>query len=327
MKRSSFITWDQLKVGAMIIVGLGILGVAIYKLGEATSLFSKRYELVALLPNASGLRVGGSVMVAGQLAGTVTDIEFLPVDNDTLHNLRLVVSVDRALQEQIRADSKARLRTMGLLGDKVFDISPGTPRYSVLQAGDTVPVEPTLDYEEVLGQAAGAVGDVVELTRDLRTITGGIVRGEGTVGQLVTNRGLYDQLVATLGRTNALLSRVQSSNGTIGRLLDDPSLYNQLTGMIASTDSLVSAVSRSDGTFGRLLQDTTLYVNLVGITQGADSLMKALTSGNGLASKLLTDQTLYDQLNKLVHDMNAILEDVRQNPQRYMKGLIQIKLF
>jgi hypothetical protein len=70
MKRSSFITWDQLRVGLVIVASLGILTLAVYKLGQAASLFTKRYALVAFLAEANGLREGGTVTVAGQLAGT-----------------------------------------------------------------------------------------------------------------------------------------------------------------------------------------------------------------------------------------------------------------
>ncbi|HEY8832281.1 MAG TPA: MlaD family protein, partial [Gemmatimonadaceae bacterium] len=87
MKRSTSITWDQLKVGVLILVALLILVVAIVKLGEAGNLFGKRYRLVAFVANASGLRVGGPVTVAGQLAGSVKDVQFLPPDNDTTRNL------------------------------------------------------------------------------------------------------------------------------------------------------------------------------------------------------------------------------------------------
>ena len=327
MKRSSFITWDQLRVGLVILAALGILTLAVYKLGQAANLFAKRYDLVAFLKEANGLRVGGTVTLAGQLAGTVKKIEFLPVDADTSRNLKITVAVDQDLQQQIRGDSKAQIRTLGLLGDKIMDISPGTPRFPPLKSGDTISVSPALDYEQVLAQAAGAVGDVVELTKDLRQLTGGIVHGEGTIGQLVTNRGLYDQFMGTLSRTNTMLVRLENPNGTVGRLLDDPTLYTQITGMIASTDSLVRAVNSSQGSLGRMMRDTVLYGNMVNISRGADSLMHMLTTGNGLAAKLLTDQTLYDQLNKLVTDLNAVLADVRRDPTRYTKGAIQIKLF
>jgi phospholipid/cholesterol/gamma-HCH transport system substrate-binding protein len=326
MKRSSFITWDQLRVGLVILAALGILTLAVYKLGQAANLFAKRYTLLAFLKEANGLREGGTVTLAGQLAGTVRSIEFMPVDADTTRNLKITVAVDQSVQQQIRSDSKAQIRTMGLLGDKILDITPGTPRYSVLKNGDTIAVSPALDYEQVLAQAAGAVGDVVELTRDMRQLTGGIVRGEGTIGQLVTNRALYDNLTGTLSRTNSMLARLQNPNGTVGRLLDDSTLYLQITNMIASTDTLVRSVNSTQGTLGKMLRDTVLYGNFVKLSTGADSLMRMLTNGNGLASKLLTDQTLYDQLNKLVTDLNAMMADVRRDPARYTKGMIQFKV-
>jgi phospholipid/cholesterol/gamma-HCH transport system substrate-binding protein len=308
----------------MIIVALAILTVAVFKLGEAANLFSKRYKLVALLPSANGLRVGGSVTVAGQLAGTVSSIDFLPPDADTTRNLRVVVEIDQALQQQVREDSKARIRTLGLLGDKIVDISPGTPRFAVLPPNDTIQVEASLDYETVLVQASGAVTDMVQLTRDLRGITGGLARGEGTVGQLLMKRSLYDELNGTLTRTNALVTRLQSPNGSLGKLLDDPALYQNLNGMIGSVDSLVRTMRAENGTLGRLLHDDSLYTNLVGITTGADSLMKALTRGDGFAAKMLKDQVLYEQLTKTITDLNAILADVRKNPRKYTKGMISV---
>lgn len=327
MRRSPSITWDQLRVGLLIGLAVLVLGVAIYKLGQAANLFHKRYELIAFVPDANGLREGGSVMVAGQLAGTVKKIEFLPVDADTTRNLRLILAVDDGVREQIRRDSRGKLRTLGLLGDKVFDITPGTPRARPLGDGDTVRVVQSLDYEAVIAQASSAVDDLVDLTRDLRVITGGLVKGEGTVGQLLTNRALYDQLNGTLGRANAMLARFQNPNGSVGRLLDDPTLYNRLVEVIGSTDSLVLSINSSKGTAGLLLRDTTLYQNMVGITRGADSLMRTLTNGQGTASKLLTDQTLYDQLNKLVTDLSAILADVRRDPRRYTKEMVRVKVF
>ena len=324
MRRSSFLTVEQLRVGAVILVALAILLFGGYRLGQAAHLFSSRYELIAFVPNVNGLRQGGTVTVAGQLVGTVKEVQFLPVDADTTRNLRLVLEVDEGVRQQIRGDSKARLRTQGLLGDKVFDIAPGTPRYAALRAGDTIPIAPSLDYDQIVQQASGAVGDVVGLTKDLRVVSSGIARGEGTVGQLVTNRALYDQLTATLDQSNRLIARMQNRNGTVGRLLDDPQLYNNLVRVTGALDSLTTQVASSNGTVGRLLRDDSLYVRLVGVAAGADSLTRMLTRGNGLAARLLTDQESYDRLNKTLGELNEILVDVRRNPGRYTKGLIKV---
>jgi phospholipid/cholesterol/gamma-HCH transport system substrate-binding protein len=331
MKRSSFITWEQLKVGGLIVVSILVLGVALYKLGQAVNLFSKRYELHAFLKEAGGLRKGGSVMVAGQLAGTIQEIELLPVDNDTLRNVRLVVGIDQKLQEQVRGDSRARVKTLGLLGDKIIDISPGTPRTSPLENGDTLRVQESLDYEQVLTKAASAVDDVVGLTKDMRILTQSLVSGKGTIGQLLTNPALYNQLESTLGRTNALLARVQNSNGTFARFLDDPRFYNEMVAAISGVDSMLVSMRSRNSTMGRLITDSTMYTQAVttiqsfaAIAANADTLVKNMAAGRGTLGKALTDDQLYTSLQKLVDDFSALVADIRKDPSRYTRGLIKV---
>ncbi|HMH85572.1 MAG TPA: MlaD family protein [Gemmatimonadaceae bacterium] len=327
MKRSSYITWDQLKVGVLILVALVIIAASIVKLGQAGNLFGKRYRLVAYVASASGLRVGGQVTVAGQVAGSIKDIKFLPPDTDTTRNLKMVLEVDRKLSEQVRQDSRAKIQTSGLLGDKLVDISVGTPPNRALHEGDTLIVVPSIDYEAVVQQASGAIAEVVRLTRDLSKVTGGINRGEGTLGQLVTNRQLYDQLNATLLRTSSLMARMENPRGTVGRLLDDPALYNSLTRMISGADTVLSQINSGTGSVGKLLRDDTLYVHLNSVVARADSLVSTMASGKGTVSKLFNDQQLYDQLVKTVTELNNVLIEVRRDPRRYTPGMIQVKLF
>ncbi len=328
MKRSTVITWDQLKVGALILVGLLVIGVAILKLGQSAHLFSKRYALVSFVPNTAGLRVGGQVTVAGQLAGSVKSIEFLPVDADTMRNLKVTVEVDRAVQSQVRRDSRAKLKTLGLLGDKVFDISPGTPRFAALNDGDTLVLGESLDLEAVLVQASGALDQVVTLTGSLQKVANGVVSGEGTVGQLLTNRALYDNLNSTLATTNTLMARLQNPRGTVGQLLNDPTLYNNLNKMLISADTLVTqlggGINSGKGTMGKLLRDDELYTRLVSAVAGVDTLVGTMSRGNGTLNKLFTDDELYTQLLKAVGSLNQVLVDVRRDPRRYTKGLISI---
>ena len=324
MRQSSFLTWDQLKVGAVILVALVIMGAAIIKLGDAGNLFAQRYTLVSFLSNTGGLRVGSGVTVAGQLAGSIKEIEFLPPDADTTRNLRIIVEVDRSLSPQLRLDSRARVKTVGLLGDKAFDISPGTPRHRPLREGDTLIILPSTDYEAVVSQASGVMNEVTALTRDLKNVTGSITRGEGTLGQLVTNRALYDQLNSTLAATNSLMARLENPRGTIGRLLNDPSLYNSFNRTVASADRLVSQIAAGQGSMGKLLMDDSLYLQLVTVVGRADSLVATMAAGKGTVQKLFTDEELYNQLLKTVNELNTVLVDVRRDPRRYTKGLIQV---
>jgi phospholipid/cholesterol/gamma-HCH transport system substrate-binding protein len=264
------------------------------------------------------------VTIDGVVAGTVDDVRFLPVGNDTTRNLRLSLSIDRRLQPQVRADSRASLRSLGLLGDKILDIRSGTPRYNMLAPGDTVPVTPTIDVDDVLAQASMVVEDLVQLTADLKSITGGIVHGDGTMGQLVTNRSLYDQLTGTLTRVDAVLARFENPHGTVGRLIDDPQLYTSLVAAVSGVDSVLGQLTRHQGTVGRLLYDDTLYSHLVATATGADSLIHQLNSGQGTAGKLVRDQQLYDQLTQAVTSLNGLLADIKQNPRKYTRGMVRV---
>ena len=324
MRQSSFLTWDQLKVGALILVALVITGAAIIKLGDAGNLFAKRYTLVSFHSHTGGLRLGSGVTVAGQLAGSIKEIEFLPPDADTTRNLRILIEVDRSLSPQLRLDSRAKIKSVGLLGDKAFDISPGTPRFRLLREGDTLIILPSTDYESVVNQASDVITEVTGLTRDLKKMTASISRGEGTLGQLVTNRTLYDQLNSTLTSTSSLMARLENPRGTIGRMLNDPGLYNSLNRTVASADTLIAQIASGQGSIGKLLSDDSLYVHLVGIVARADSLVGTMAAGKGTVQKLFTDEELYNQLLSTVKSLNAVLIDVRRDPRRYTPGMIKV---
>jgi len=324
MKRSTFITWDQLKVGAVILVALLIMIVAIFKLGQQAKLFTTRYSLTAFVPTTAGLKEGSQVTVAGQLVGAVKSIEFLPVDLDTTRNLKITVEIDQAVSDQVRRDSKATLKTLGLLGDKVFDISPGTPQYRALRNGDTLTLSNALDFEAVLKQASGTLYKVDTLTGGVRRLVNGVSQGEGTLGAMVTSRSLYDQLNQTLSSTNGLMVRLQNPRGTIGHLLDDPGVYNSLNKVLGSADTVVAQLTGSQGTVGKLLRDDQLYTRLISSVSALDTLVTTMAQGKGTVSKLFTDQELYDRLLKTVTELNNVLTDVRRDPRRYTKGLITV---
>jgi hypothetical protein len=53
-----------------------------------------------------------------------------------------------------------------------------------------------------------------------------------------------------------------------------------------------------------------------------------MQGGNGgTMKKLFSDEQLYDQLVKTVTELNNVLVDVRRDPRRYTKQMIQVKLF
>lgn len=326
MKGQSGISWSQLRVGVAVAGALSLLAVATFFIGETGEVFGDRYMLMTLMPSANGLIEGASVHLAGQDVGKVDAIDFVPVDQRRRPDqvLRITLAINERVREHIRADSEARLRTQGLLGDKVVDLTPGTTEAPVLQPGDTIPSAAALDYEQMLGSAAQLVDDLSVMLRNMRAIADTLMAGEGTAGRLLMDSTLYVELVQTSRSMNEFLGAVGRGEGALAQLAQDEELYRDLRSVVSGLDSLTATLVRGNGTLARLLTDSTLYRELSSTSARADSMLAALASGQGTMGQLLTDQELYESLLRLLVDMQTIVEEIRQDPRRYIP---QIKVF
>ena len=63
--------------------------------------------------------------------------------------------------------------------------------------------------------------------------------------------------------------------------------------------------------------------SLASLTARLDSITVELRAGNGTAGKILTDTELYEQMNRVSVSLRELLEDVKENPKRY----INLKIF
>jgi phospholipid/cholesterol/gamma-HCH transport system substrate-binding protein len=326
--------WRQARVFGLIIAAALLLGYAVYRVGLVLDVFARRYEIVTLVPSALGLREGAPVTLAGQRIGQVQRIEFIPVRQKAGdNNLRVVLAITHEVQEQVRVDSRAFLRTAGLLGDRFVDISPGSPGMRVLQPGDTIIAARTVDMDEMISQAAEALDMAMGVVENLQQLTGGLVRGEGTVGRLLQDDQLYVTVTGTAAELRRTLGEINRADGTFGRLIRDPALYHQLHGAIARVDSLGSLILQGDGTVGRLLRTDELHRSLLATVGGADAaiadigaFLRGMTEGDGTIQRLMTDPVLYDEFLRAVVDAQTLINDIRLNPGKY-KPNIMVDIF
>lgn len=320
MRRSAAVTWDQVRVGIVLIVALTILSLGVFLIGNIGDVFGNRYRLVTLMESAAGLVPGAPVQVAGQNVGQVDRIEFIRPEARPPGGEAVAVwlGVNVGIREQIRSDSRARVRTQGLLGDRLIDIEPGSPEQPVLEEGDTLAAAPALSYQELLGQAADAVQSLTTLSRDLTEALAGVARGEGTLGRLLVDDSLYAELVELSAGMNAVLGPLREGEGALGRLLRDETLYDRLLSATARLDSLSEGALEGEGTLGRLIRSDSLYRALAGSAARADSLLAAVSRGEGAVGQLVTDERLYEELLKTVVDLNALLQELRADPERFI---------
>jgi len=321
--------WAQVRVGAVLIVALALLAYGIFQVGKVFDVFARRYELVALFPNAAGILEGSPVTLAGQRVGQVSEVEFLPVGRKLgEHELALHLSVAEEVQSQIRADSYARLRTQGLLGDRYVDVEPGSAAAPALRPGDTIRTRPTADVEDLIDTANETLAEAQRLAADLRRIVAGLRRGEGTAGRLLTDEELYRRLLLAAAALQEAFGRINRGEGTLGRLLRDPRAYERLEAALARIDSIGALVLAGRGTLGQFLASDEVYRRLLAVLGRADTAMAGLSGfaarlgpGRGTLGRLATDPRLYDELLEAVLELQALLRDVRANPRRYRPEL------
>ncbi len=320
MNGSSRISWSQVRVGIAVTVALIVLAVAIFFIGDTGAVFGERYRVIALMPSASGLIKGAGVRLAGQDVGKVDDISFVPVAERQNPDqvLRITMAINRSVQEQIRSDSEARIRTQGLLGDKVIDITPGSADLDILQEGDTIISAISIDYEQMLGSTAQVVDDLAVMLRNMRAIADSLLAGQGTAGRLLMDTSLYVELLNTSRSMNDFLGAVGRGEGALAQLAQDDQLYQDLRSVVAGLDTLTATLVSGDGTLSRLLTDDSLYANLNSTSARADSLLAAIEAGEGSLGQMLTDQELYESLLKLLVDVQAVVQELREDPRKYV---------
>lgn len=327
--------WRFARVGVVLIIALVILVYFSYRLGEVFDLWTPSYEIVALFPSVTGLSAEAAVAVAGKRMGRVKEIELIPPERSIGGNHILVrLDLSRQAREQIRADSRARLRLQGLLGDRFVDIVPGTPDAPILQPGDTIPVVAPFQLEEdVLEPLAQVLDESRFLVDNLNQVSRSLVHGEGTLGRLLVDEALYAEMTYATSELNHILRQINESDGTFSRLIRDPALYDQLTGVLARVDSVGDAMLHGDGTMSRLLTDDSLHNDVESLIASTDTavtqlsaLIQRVTEGDGTLHRLLDDPRLYDELLKAIIDAQHLIMDIRRDPNKY-RPEVRIRLF
>ncbi len=333
-RRGEGLEWSQVRVGAVIVLAIVVLVLAIFSVGKLLNLFAKRYTIVTLVPSAAGLPKGAPVTLAGQRVGQVQSIDFIPlVQKRGRFNVIVRLAIAREVAEQIRRDSKAMMRTQGLLGDKYIDIAPGTLRTAALQPGDTLPLQPPTDFDVLLANAGSALDTARAMITDLRSLTRRVASGQGTLGKMVVDDSMYRAITGSMTQLRSTLAAFNDPNGSVGRMVHDPALYNRLVAAVTRVDRLGAAIEAGQGSLGKLLTRDDVYNGLLGTVNRADSavggladLTKSFRGGNGTLQKLMTDPGLYDQFLKAVVDLQSMINDIRANPKKFTPN-VNVKVF
>jgi len=179
------------RLGVFIVSTLVVLAVGVFLIGSRQFMFSSTYKLEAEFKSVSGLSAGAEVRVGGIHKGTVRQIN-LPDGPDG--HMKIVMLMDASTHKVIRQDSIAAIETEGLLGNKYVEVSFGSPDAPAVKSGDQIRTQPPLDISDLMDKASVILDSTKEVTDHVAQITSKIDRGEGSVGALVNDKKLYNEI-------------------------------------------------------------------------------------------------------------------------------------
>lgn len=356
MKRSDNITWSQVKVGIFIVCALVFLACAILLMGTRTNLFVAKGKLSVIMNDVQGLKVGAPVWLAGIDVGMVTSIRF--EDPLKTNEVEVKLQIEKESMKKIGEDSVIRVKTRGLMGEKYIDITPsrtyaeqppsrlyGSPTLGldeVMQKAGTS-FDMIQDYAGKISKGEGTVSRLIEdpklydnlvsLTREFSTFSERINSGQGTLGRLYRSEEPYDRMISILNRVDVTLKDIQNSSGTMNKLIYDRQLYDKLVALADKSGRAADDVhelnvklTSPDSSIGKFITDREFYDKGIAILDKADNSLKAfeeitsrLNKGEGTAGKLVTDKELYERMERLIGDLNMLVLDIKENPEKYVK--------
>jgi len=321
-----------IRVGLLVSGSMVVLMTFLFFIGSEKKIFARKNEYNVQLENVSGLAEGNPVRMSGVTIGVIYDI-FLPHD-PKLRNVRIQLMVDRKYGDRIRSDSRARLKKLGLLtGDTYIEITPGSLRFDVMEAGATIPAQKQTNVDQLISSGEDLVDNLVQISYSMKNILSRVDRGEGLLGEVTsspeTKQRLTDTLLTTLNKVNAALKHIESGRGVVGRMIYDDAYGEQLTASISgaaqSLHTVASSVQRSfesgQGTIPALLNDPEgrkrvieLVENLRITSANLATFSATLQTGPGLLPRLISDKQYGDQaLNEfkgLLQQLNATVEKI-----------------
>jgi phospholipid/cholesterol/gamma-HCH transport system substrate-binding protein len=341
----------------MVIIGLAIFALGIFFISGQEGFFRRRYKLKAYVTEAAGLRQGAQVSLAGVAVGSVERIEISPYA-ESARAVEIVMRVARAYQHQIRADSRASIETVGLLGDSYINITRGSPGQEVIADGGVLKTSEEADVKRVVQNANDVFTNLRVLSATLNNISSQVQSGKGSLGKLVYDQTLYNRLnkttdsfdrmvtrvdqgqgtlgklmadetlygttVATIDRLNKVIDDMQHGPGSLAKFVSDPSVYNNVNHLVTQANSLVDNINQGQGTLGQLAKDPQLYNRLNETFDHLNAVSTRIDQGQGTLGKLSTDPTLYNNLSESSKSLRDFLTEFKKSPKKYLTVRVRV---
>lgn len=309
----------EVKVGTLIVVALGVLAAGIFLVGDQNNMFVLKNRYFIHFENVGGLATGSPVQLSGVTVGKVTAV-VLPEAVDE-KQLTVWISVNRRYADRVREDSLARIKTLGLLGDKYIEISSGSPESTMVAIEGEITAAAPTDVDRLLTSGEDAVDNVVAISYSLRSILGRIETGEGLLGEFLVESEAAERVkrsvIETVSNLESISGKLSRGEGTLGSLLSDRQLAERLESSMTRLETILVKVEAGDGTLGALVGDpelrdqvTETLASLRSAAEGTDRIVSEFHDNQGLLQRFLTDEAFADEvsrdLKELISNLNLV---------------------
>ncbi|TSD64738.1 MCE family protein [Inquilinus sp. KBS0705] len=202
---------QKIKIGAFTAVGLLVLFLAVFYIGNQKSLFSSTFRVYGTFKNVSGLTIGNNVRFAGINVGVVDAINIV-----TDSSVRVDLTLNNSVKKFIKTDSKMSIGSDGLMGDKLVVIAPGgiTSTKEVEEGNQLTSVNP-VDVDKIITKLTKVADNAEVLTSNLSEIVEKVNHGKGSIGRLLNNDKIARDLEGTVRQAQTTMKGVHSTTATL----------------------------------------------------------------------------------------------------------------
>jgi phospholipid/cholesterol/gamma-HCH transport system substrate-binding protein len=302
----------EVKIGITVVVAVAFLIYGVNYL-KGIDLFKKRREFIAVYSDINGLVVPSPVIVSGMKVGQVTEITFIEHDK-----IIVKFSIDNK-SVVFPKDSRAIIFNADLLGTRAIDIKYGKSD-KMAQPGDTLVSDRQVSMQEKIdAQIAPLKFKIESLLGSLDTLTEGI---SGVIG------GSKDKLKIAIDNFATTGKNLSEFTTRLNQMVDET---GKITATINKIDNIVGNIQKSNNQITKVINNTaaitdtishlelTQTINKINKTMaGINSVLESVNKGEGTLGSLIKNDSLYKELVKTNDELNRLLENIREHPNRYV---------
>ena len=200
---------QKAKIGGFIVVGLVILFLGIFLIGNQKSMFNSTFNVYGQFNNVNGLQVGNNVRFAGINIGVVQGIDII---NDT--TVKVSLTIDEDVRKFIKKDAKMSIGSDGLMGDKLVIVGPGMSK-SGINDGDRLIATNPLDMDKVINKLTKIADNAAVITDGLGGIVTKVNNGQGSIGRLLNSDKMAREMETTVKQAQNTMKTVHKTSNTL----------------------------------------------------------------------------------------------------------------